>query len=305
MSNNSRAPATVGVVAGLASYVWWGLSPIYWKQLGEIPAIELTGWRMLCTVLTLGIALGVLGRGQAVREVMRNARTMLALVASGLLIAVNWGVFVWAVSDGRIVESALGYFINPLVSVFLGVVFLGERLRTAQWAAVGFAVAGVIWLTVDLGQAPWVALTLAFSFGFYGLIRKLVDVDPIVGLGIETAVLIVPAALVVILGGASLGLEGEGQLWWGAGTTAKLLTTGAFTAIPLVLFALAARRVTLSVVGLLQYINPTLQFFVGWQIYNEPFNQGQFIGYVIIWAGLVIFAVDGLRTGSEGLATSP
>lgn len=298
MSNNSRPPGTVGVVAGLAAYIWWGLSPIYWKQLGDIPAIELTSWRVLCTVLTLAIALTLLSRRSAVRQTVSNQRTMLALVGTGLLIAVNWGVYVWAVSDGRIVESALGYFINPLVSVFLGVVFLSERLRTAQWVAVLFAVAGVIWLTIDLGQLPWVALALAFSFGFYGLIRKLVDVDPIIGLGIEATVLIIPAAIVLAIGGSSLGFgKGDGQLWWGAGNTVLLLTAGTFTAVPLVLFAFAARRVSLSVVGLLQYVNPTMQFFIGWQIYSEPFNRGQFIGYVIIWVGLVIFAIDGLGAG--------
>ncbi|HKN79116.1 MAG TPA: EamA family transporter RarD, partial [Lysobacter sp.] len=224
-----------------------------------------------------------------------RAAWMLAL--SGALIGFNWSLYIWAVNAGHVVESSLGYFINPLLNVVLGVVFLHERLSRAQWVAVTLAAAGVVWLTVNFGQPPWIAICLALSFALYGLLRKLLAIDAVTGLGVESVYLFLPA-LAMLVWGEAHGQGGflplGGAPGWGMGMDALLIFGGALTALPLIGFAFAVRRVPLSVVGLLQYIAPTLQFLTGVFVFHEAFDQQRLVGFVFIWIGLAIFALEGL-----------
>jgi chloramphenicol-sensitive protein RarD len=215
---------------------------------------------------------------------------MLAL--SGVLIGFNWSLYIWAVNAGHVVESSLGYFINPLLNVVLGVAFLHERLSRAQWVSVALASVGVAWLTVQFGQPPWIAICLALSFALYGLLRKLLAIDAVAGLGVENLYLLAPALAVVAWGEA----HGQGGFFdaWGAGLDSLLILGGALTALPLIGFAYAVRRVPLSAVGLLQYIAPTLQFMCGVFVFHEAFDQDRLVGFACIWAALLIFAADGL-----------
>jgi chloramphenicol-sensitive protein RarD len=228
------------------------------------------------------------------------------LASSGALIGFNWSLYIWAVNAGHVVESSLGYFINPLLNVVLGVVFLHERLSRAQWIAVALAAAGVLWLTVQFGQPPWIAICLALSFALYGLLRKLLAIDAVAGLGVESVYLFLPALAVMVWGeshGQGGFLPAGGMPGWGLGVDALLIFGGALTALPLIGFAFAVRRVPLSVVGLLQYIAPTLQFLTGVFVFHEAFDRNRLIGFVFIWIGLAIFALDGaLRARRQGAA---
>lgn len=281
--------AAVGPVAALAAYGWWGLAPIFWKQFDDVAAIDVTAWRVVTTMVLMAAIVGLSRRRVELHRAVRSQRTRRALVASSLLIGANWGLFVWAVDNDRVVEASLGYFMNPLVSVGLGVVLLGERLDPARRWAVLLAVAGVAWLTLAIGSFPWVSVVLATSFALYGLIRKLVPIDPFVGLGMETATLTLPALAVLALGG-NVGAD------LARGPNALLvLFTGVVTAVPLLLFAVAAGRIDLSALGLLQYVAPTLQLLVGVVIYDEVFDGTRLVGYSAIWAGLVVFAIGELR----------
>ncbi len=281
-----------GVAAALTAYLWWGLSPLFWKQLGDVDAIDTVGWRILWTAVVAAAVIVATGRVHAMRSMAADATARAAAMVSGLLLATNWAVYVWAVGDERVVEASLGYFMNPLVSVFLGVVVLRESLRRAQWAAVALAATGVAWLTFAVGSLPWVSLALAGTFALYGLVRKVAPAGPIIGLGMEMAVLAIPAAMLLLLRSqvGDVDLVGSGP------TMALLATTGLITAVPLLAFASAARRIPLSIVGLLQYLTPTLQFLIGRFVYDEPFDSRQLIGYAIIWSGLAVFAVDAARS---------
>lgn len=281
---------TRGVWIGLSGYVLWGLSPIFWKALNRVEAMDIVSWRVICTfifVYACNAVLKSLKRGKTfLLPLSNNWLSMLG----GILIGFNWGMFVWAVESERVVEASLGYFMNPLMNVFLGVVFLGEALRKAQWMAVVFAAMGVLWLTISLSAFPWVSLTLAISFALYGLIRKVAPASPLQGLTLETSTLLIPAVVFVLLrGNAEENLTGDST------TLILILLSGAVTGIPLLLFASSAKRIPLSILGLLQYITPTLQFLLGVFAYNETFNSNRLIGYSIIWLGLVIFAMDSFR----------
>ena len=279
-----------GVWIGLSGYILWGLSPIFWKALNQVEAMDIVSWRVICTfvfVAVCNLALRLTRQGKvAPLPFLSNKLSMLG----GGLIGLNWGMFVWAVESERVVEASLGYFMNPLMNVFLGVVFLGEALRKAQWLAVTFAAGGVLWLTVSLNAFPWVSLTLAISFALYGLIRKVAPASPLQGLRVETSVLLIPAvAFVLLRGNASENLTGD------TATVILILLSGAVTVIPLLLFASSAKRIPLSILGILQYITPTIQFLLGVFAYNETFDGNRLIGYSIIWSGLVIFALDSFR----------
>ena len=283
-----------GVWIGLSGYILWGLSPIFWKALNQVEAMDIVSWRVICTfvfVVACNLLLRLTRRGKVTPlPFLRNKLSMLG----GGLIGLNWGMFVWAVESERVVEASLGYFMNPLMNVFLGVVFLGEALRKAQWLAVTFAAAGVLWLTISLNAFPWVSLTLAISFALYGLIRKVAPASPLEGLRVETSVLLIPAvAFVLLRGNASENLTSD------TATVILILLSGAVTGIPLLLFASSAKRIPLSILGILQYITPTIQFLLGVFAYNETFDSNRLIGYSIIWSGLVIFALDSFRFASS------
>lgn len=285
-----------GVWIAVAAYVAWGLMPLYWHVLKAVPAMQIMAHRVVWSALFVCGWLGFkYGRGW-VRETLVRPRAAPLLALSGVLIAFNWGLYIWAVNAGHVVESALGYFINPLLSVMLGVFVLKERLNRAQWVSVAIAGAGVLWLTVSYGSFPWIALALAASFGIYGLVRKLLGVPPVRGLGVENLYLLVPALAFL----AWTEGTGQGHLFahgdaasWGAGVAGLLVFGGVLTALPLIGFAAAVQRIPYSLVGLLQYISPTLQLLVGVLVLHEPFGRDRAIGFGFIWVALALYAIDG------------
>ena len=286
-----------GVVSGLAAYGMWGLFPLYFPLLEPAGGLEIVAHRVLWSLVFVAGLLTVVRRWSHVRAAFTNRRALLVLLGAALLIAVNWLVFVYAVNSGHVVETSLGYFINPLVSVLLGVVVFSERLRPLQWTAVGIAAVAVAVLTVDYGRPPWIALALAVSFGLYGLMKKLVRVEAAPGLFVETALVAVPAA--VVLG--VLHAQGEGTAGnAGTGHLLLLVSSGIATAIPLLLFAAAARRIPLSTVGLLQYITPLMQLAIGVFVYHEPMPPARLAGFVIVWVALAVLTADSLRQARAG-----
>jgi chloramphenicol-sensitive protein RarD len=282
-----------GILAGLGAYGLWGVFPLYFPLLEPAGGVEIVAHRVLWSLLFVALLLTVLRRWGQVRAAFSDPRSVLILAAAALLIAVNWLVFVYGVNSGHVVETSLGYFINPLVSVVLGVVFFAERLRALQWVAVGIATVAVAVLTVDYGHPPWIALALAASFGTYGLMKKLVRVEAIPGLFVESALVAVPA--VVVLG--VLQARGQGSFGaHGAGHALLLASSGIATAVPLLLFAAATRRIPLSTVGLLQYVTPLMQLSIGIFIDDEPMPPARLVGFAIVWLALTVFTVDSLRT---------
>ncbi len=282
-----------GLWIAMAAFVIWGLMPLYWHLLKAVPSFQIVLHRAVwCAVLVAAYLTLTRGRGW-LGAVLRQPRLAGMLAVSGVLIAFNWSLYVWAVNAGHVVESSLGYFINPLLNVVIGVVFLRERLLPAQWVAVALAAAGVLWLTFNYGSFPWIALSLAASFALYGLIRKLAAVDAVTGLGVENLYIFLPA-LVALLWIEASGDGGFASLRWGGMTDALLVLGGALTALPLIGFAYAVRRVSLSVVGVMQYLAPTLQLLCGVLVFGEPFGADRAIGFGFIWVGLAVFAVDGV-----------
>jgi len=277
------------VAAAATAYFCWGLWPIFWKQLDGVGALELIADRIVWSEIAILIVLACTGRLAFWRGVER--RVALLLGVSACLIALNWWVYVWAVGNGKIVESSLGYFINPLVSILFGVVFLHERLNRTQWSAVAVAACGVLYLTIQTGSPPWIALALALTFGGYGLIRKTTVIDSQQGLALEGAWLLLPALVYLF------ALHSQGLSHFGTVSTridVLIICTGPVSAIPLLLFAYGARRIPLSLVGILQYIGPTLQFLTGVLIYDEPFSSTQLIGFGLTWTALAIYAADSI-----------
>jgi chloramphenicol-sensitive protein RarD len=281
-----------GLAAAIGAYALWGVFPLYWYLLKSVPALQIIAHRVIWCGLFVGGWLLLRDGPGWLRRALAAPRVAPLLVASGVLIGANWGVYIWAVTHGRVVESSLGYFINPLVSVLLGVMLLHERLNRAQWAAVALAALGVLWLTVMHGALPWVSLFLALSFGFYGLIRKVAAVDAMPGLAIESGVLLLPA-----LGWLAWSeAQGTGAFGHGGALRDVLLAFGgALTALPLIGFAYGARRIPYSLVGLLQYISPSLQLLVGVTLLGEAFSTTQAVGFGCIWLGLALYALDGWR----------
>ena len=286
-----------GLWMAAASFVLWGVMPLYWHLLKSVPSLQIIVHRIVwSTVLVAGWLAIKYGRGW-LRETLAQPRAAWMLALSGTLIAFNWGLYIWAVNAGHVVETSLGYFINPLLNVVLGVVVLHERLNRVQWTSVAIATAGVLWLSINYGSVPWIALALAASFGAYGLIRKLVGVPPVRGLGVESLYLVLPA-LALLLWGETHGDGGfiaHGAVpAWGWGMSALLVFGGVLTALPLIGFADAVRRIPFSLVGLLQYIAPTLQLLCGVLVLHEAFDRDRAIGFAFIWVALVIYAGDGL-----------
>ena len=282
---------TSGFWAAVGAFLIWGVFPIYWRWLDEVPALQIMAHRLAwCFVLVAGYL--ALRRGlRWWRPLVAQPRLLRLLTASAVLIALNWWLYIWAVNAGHIVETSLGYFINPLVNVVLGVLVLRERLNPRQWLAVGVAAAGVAWLTLQAGAPPWIALGLALSFGLYGLIRKVAVVESIPALGLESSILFVPALLFLV----AVQVDGSGAFGrTGFAVDVLLVGSGVVTAIPLVLFAYGAQRIPYSLVGILQYIAPTLQLACGVLLYGEPFTRAQAVGFGCIWLALAIYAGDGL-----------
>jgi len=280
-----------GLAAAVVAYVIWGVFPLYWYLLRHVPALEIMAHRIVwCALFVAGWLFLSQGRGW-LRASLRPGVGRMLLVSS-VLISGNWGLYIWAVTHGHVVESSLGYFINPLVNVLLGVLVLRERLNGAQWTAVAVAGAGVLWLTVQLGQPPWIALALAFSFAFYGLIRKVAHVDAVPGLAIESLLMLLPA--LGLLGW--MHAHGEARFLGGQpGSDVLLVIGGVMTALPLIGFAFGARRIPYSTIGILQYIAPSLQLICGVWLLDEPFSGAQAVGFGCIWLALLIYAGDGLR----------
>jgi chloramphenicol-sensitive protein RarD len=280
-----------GIWYAVGAYVLWGLLPVYWKWLQHVPAPQVLCHRILWSFLTL-IAIVLLSRQwNAFRAAMVKPRVLRAYAAAAVLIAINWLTYIWAVNAGFIVETSLGYFINPLLSVLLGVIFFRESLRPWQWAAIALAAAGVLYLTIVYGALPWIALTLAGTFGAYGLVKKIAPLGSLYGLTLETGVLLLPALIFLIY------TDGTGYgAFFHAGAISDALLAGAgfITAVPLLLFSSAARRIPLSLIGLLQYIAPTLQFLLGVLVYREPFTAVKLIGFGIVWIALIVYGVEGL-----------
>jgi chloramphenicol-sensitive protein RarD len=287
--------ARSGLAAAVSAFVLWGIFPLYLKPLSGVPTLQVLAHRIVWCCLLVFAWLAVRGELGAVRAALADPVSRRRLMASACLISLNWLIYVWAVTHEHVVDASLGYFINPLLSVALGVAVLGERLNRAQWTAVGLAAVGVVYLAIVAGRPPWIALVLAASFGLYGLIRKVVAVEAVPGLATET-LLLTPVAGGFLLWTAAHGTGALGHS--GALVNSLLLGAGLVTALPLALFAYGARRIPLSTVGLVQYIGPTLQFLLGVLVFHEPFPRARAIGFALIWLALGIYAVDGLwRSG--------
>lgn len=277
---------------GTTAYLLWGLFPLYFMLFTGSGALEIVAHRALWSLVFCLILLPLLGQLRQLRALFADRRLLLALGAAGLLIAVNWSIYVFGVLAGRTLDAALGYFINPLAVTALGVLVLGERLRAAQWLAVGFGFAAVVVLVVGYGEFPWVALALAFTFGTYGLVKKLAGrtTGPLPGLAIETlAILPLSAGYIAYLSVTSTSTVGFS--WYGL----LVSTTGIVTAVPLLLFASAARSIPLVTVGILQYLAPIGQFFVGWLLFHEPMPASRWAGFVLVWIAILVFLLDALH----------
>jgi chloramphenicol-sensitive protein RarD len=284
-----------GFAAAVGAYVLWGLFPLYWPLLEPAAPVEILAHRVVWSLAFLVVVLAASLGFRWLRGIDRRRAALLLLAA--VLVTVNWGTFIYAVNSGHVVETSLGYFINPLVTVALAVVVLSERLRRAQVVAVGVAAVAVAVLTVDYGRPPWIALILAFSFGTYGLVKKRAGVDGTQSLAVETAFL-TPAALAYLVW---LGAAGEGTFTTeGAGHVALIAGAGVTTAVPLMLFGAAAIRIPLATVGLLQYIAPVMQFLIGVAIYGEPMPVERLLGFALVWVALTVFAVDAVRAARRG-----
>ena len=292
----------MGIAYGLAAYLLWGLTPIYWKALRAVPGPEILAQRMVWALLFLAVLIAFFRQWRAVRRVIGSWRRLAPLMVTAILVSFNWGVYIWAVNAGRILEASLGYFMNPLVNVLLGVVFLGERLRPWQGLAVLLAVGGVVNLTLSLGVFPWISIGLAVSFGFYGLIRKIVPTEPLVGLTTETA-LILPVALAYLayLSATGKAVAGSADL----GLWLLLIGGGVVTALPLLWFTQAARRLQYTTLGLIQYLAPSLQFMLAVFLYGEVFTNSHLVTFACIWGGLIIYTVDSAQAYRRSQTVSP
>jgi chloramphenicol-sensitive protein RarD len=288
-------PTALGLAYGVAAYGLWGFMPLYLKTVRAVPLLEVLSHRVVWAFVLLLPLVWRQGQLGAILADVRRRRTLAILATSTVAIAMNWLVYIWAVDHDRLLEASLGYYINPLVNVLLGVVVLGERLDRPVRVAVGIAAVGVAWLTIRLGQAPWIALALAASFGLYGLMRKLAPVGALAGLAIETALLLPLSsgylAWAVLTGGSAF-LAGRPTL------DLLLLLAGPVTAIPLLCFAGAARRLPLSTLGFLQYLSPTLQFLLAVLVYGEPFDGSRLVAFGFIWTALAVFAAYSARRGT-------
>jgi chloramphenicol-sensitive protein RarD len=291
-----------GLLYGTAAYLLWGAFPLYWPLLEPASALEILAHRILWSLGFVALVLWRTRAWRSVRAVLANRRQRTLLILAASVISVNWGTYIWGVNSGQVVETSLGYFINPLITILLGVFLLGETLRRPQWVAVGIASIAIVVLAIDYGHLPWIALVLACSFGLYGYFKKRAAVGAPESLAVETGFLALPALTMLVV------LQAQGTLAFGqhgTGNTTLLVATGVVTAIPLLFFAAATRRLPLSTVGLLQYLAPVLQFAVGVGIDHEPMPPARWAGFSLVWMALVVLSVDGIRSRRRRPAVEP
>ncbi|MGZ8293837.1 MAG: EamA family transporter RarD [Telluria sp.] len=281
-----------GVLSAALAFLCWGLFPLYFHALNDVPPAQIMVHRVVWSLLFLMIVLTARRQWKWVGPLMRQPKVVASFAVSALLLSGNWLLYIWAVNNGHVIESSLGYFINPLVNVMLGYLVLKERLRRGQWAAIALAAAGVAWLAWDAGRMPWIALVLAASFGLHGLMRKTAALGALEGLSFET-MLLFPFALGYVVW---LTMNGDNAFINTASSSTRwlLVAAGPITAIPLLLFAAGARKIPLSVLGLLQYIGPTIQFALGIFLFHEAFTSGKLVGFLMIWSALALYAAEGL-----------
>ena len=291
-----------GIVFALIAYGSWGLLPLYWRMLQVIPALEILSHRVIWS-LAFVLALLFLRRDWSwLTALSRDARLAGAVLLTSLLLALNWFVYIWAVNAGYVVETSLGYFITPLVNVVLGVVLLNERMRAVQWLSVGLAAIGVAYMTMNYGQLPWIALSLAFSFGTYGLLKKRIRLGALESFSSEMVLLSVPA-IVYVLWLETSGVGGFATV--NLRTTVLLVTSGLLTAVPLICFAAAARRIPLSMMGIFQYLAPSLQLLIGVGVFGEPFDETRAVGFATIWAALLLYSLESLYVRRRRMRAQP
>ncbi|MTA66263.1 MAG: EamA family transporter RarD [Actinobacteria bacterium] len=281
-----------GVIAALAAYALWGFFPLYFALLKGVNVFEISASRIVWSLILVVIVLTILRQWPAFKATLTTRTAVIACALGGLILSINWTVYAYAVSNQAVIEGALGYYINPLVTVFLAVVLLRERLRSLQWVALAVAGLAVVILTVGYGRIPWIALVLGVTFAFYGLTKKLGNAPPLAGVGIETGAMFIPALIMLGVLAQHQELTTTQQ---GLGTSALLMGLGILTVIPLLLFGYATPKVPLSLMGLMQYTNPTIQFILGLVVFHEDMSPTRFIGFALVWIALTILAVDGLR----------
>ena len=281
-----------GLILGALAYTLWGTFPLYWTLLEPGGAVEILAHRIVWSLLTMVLILVLWHRVDQLKALLRDRRKLLLISGAAVVISVNWGGYIWGVNNGRVVETSLGYFINPLVTVLMGVLVLGERLRRLQWVAMGIAFVAVVVLTVDYGRPPWVALVLAFSFGTYGLLKKQAGVGAVESITLETLVL-APIAMAYVAWLVATSESNFGS--HGLGHALLFTTTGIITAIPLMLFGAAAIRVSMVSLGLLQYLAPTIQFALGILVFQEAMPASRWIGFGLVWVALAMFTVEALN----------
>ena len=292
MPRFSKRPALTGLIYALLAYASWGLFPLYWKLFGSAPPLEIVSHRVIWSLILLAILAVIFRQVDEMRAVLLNGKRLAVLMVTASLLSVNWGIFIYGVVSGQVVQTSLGYFLNPLVSILLAFLFLKERLNLVQTVAVLFAACGVAHFGWHLGRLPWIALGLAFSFGLYGLLRKIVAVTPLIGLLVETA-LMAPAAVALIW-----SLSSQGRAEFGSSTRIMLLFLGAgvVTTLPLLWFNSATKLLRLSTMGFLQYLAPTLQLLVGVFVFKEPFTSREAISFVLIWTAVTVYFYSLLRS---------
>ncbi|WMD03510.1 MULTISPECIES: EamA family transporter RarD [unclassified Streptomyces] len=300
MTGKPRGERHIGLLNGFAAYGMWGLVPLFWPLLKPAGAVEILAHRMVWSLVFVGAALLVLRRWAWAGELLRQPRKLALITVAAAVITVNWGLYIWAVNSGHVVEASLGYFINPLVTIAMGVLLLKERLRPVQWAAVGTGVVAVVVLTIGYGRPPWISLCLAFSFATYGLVKKKVGLGGIESLAAETAIQFLPALAFLVWLSARGGSTFTGE---GAGHAALLASAGIVTALPLVCFGAAAIRVPLSTIGLLQYSTPVLQFLLGIFYFHEEMPPERWAGFALVWLALTLLTWDALRAARRASRT--
>jgi len=287
-----RSEYSLGLLFGFSSYIIWGLFPLYWPLLEPANPLEIVSHRAVWTLVFCLIVLALSKQIRTTLVVMKNPKTMAALLLSTILVSINWITYIWAVNNGHVVEAALGYYINPLIIIAFGVILLREKMRPLQWLAVGIAAVGVLVLTIDYGRLPWVAISLALSWGSYGLVKKKLNLGALEGLAIETLISFIPYVGYLIF----LGNQGTGQFGHDPLLTILLISAGAVTAIPLLLFNGSTTRLPYSTIGLLQYITPTIQFSIGVWLRHEDMPTARWIGFIVIWFALAALAIDLVRS---------